>query len=61
LANAITEPWVPNWILEIRAATDDALVEAQQRALTLTARGSALDTTDAVAYLRADDRALTAP
>ncbi len=63
-ANAMTEPWVPDWIVDIRAATDAALLEAlgEQHLATLTARGAALDITDAVAYLRAEaDRTLGAP
>ena len=63
-ANAITERWVPDWIVEIGAATDATLLETlgEQQVATLTARGAALDITDAFAYLRAEaDRALAAP
>ena len=60
-ANAMTEPWVPEWILEIKAVTDAALLEAlgEQHLATLAAQGAALDVTDAVAYLSAEaERAL---
>ena len=53
-----------DWILEMLAATDATLREAlgEQQVATLTARGAALDITDAVAYLHAEaDRALAAP
>ncbi len=55
-ANAMTEPWVPEWILDIKTATDAALLEAlgEQHLATLTARGAAMDITDVVAYLRAE-------
>jgi hypothetical protein len=58
------EPWVPDWILEMKAATDAALLEAlsEQQVATLVASGATLDDTDAVAYLRAEaDQALAVP
>jgi predicted ATPase/class 3 adenylate cyclase/DNA-binding winged helix-turn-helix (wHTH) protein len=60
-ANAFTEPWVPDWIRELNAATQAALLEAlgEQQVATLAARGAALDVSEAVAYLRAEaERAL---
>ena len=60
----MTEPWVPEWILEIKATTDAALLDAlgEQHLATLIERGAALDITDAVAYLRTEaDRILGAP
>jgi hypothetical protein len=61
--NAMAERWLPDWIVEIGAATDAALFETlgEQHVATLTARGADLDITDAVAYLRTEaDRALAA-
>ncbi len=63
-AHAMTERWVPDWTLEMLAETDAALLEAlgEQQVTTLTARGAALDMTDAVAYLHTEtDRALPPP
>jgi predicted ATPase/DNA-binding SARP family transcriptional activator len=63
-ANATTERRGVDWILEMLAATDTALVEAlgEQQVATLAARGATLDITDAVAYLRTEaNRALSAP
>ncbi len=63
-ADAMTEPWVPEWILEIKATTDAALLDAlgEQHLATLIERGAALDITDAVAYLHTEaDRILGAP
>ena len=62
--NAITERWLPEWIVELGAATDATLRETlgQQQVARLAARGAALDITDAVAYVHAEaDRALAAP
>jgi predicted ATPase len=55
-ANAMTEPWVPEWILEIKATTDAALLDAlgEQRLVTLTQQGAALEITDVVSYLRTE-------
>jgi tetratricopeptide (TPR) repeat protein len=63
-SDAMTEQRPPDWILEMKAATDAALRETlgQEQTLMLAARGAALDITDAVAYLRGEaDRALAAP
>jgi predicted ATPase/DNA-binding SARP family transcriptional activator len=61
----VEEYWaVSDWKREIRAATDAALFHAlgERQVATLAARGAALETRDAVAYLRAEaDRALTTP
>jgi hypothetical protein len=54
---------VPEGILETKAATDATLIQelGEHRFATLTARGAALETRDAVTYLRAQaDRALAA-
>jgi hypothetical protein len=59
----MTEPWVPEWILEIKVATDAALLDAlgEQHLATLAERGGALETAEAVAYLRVEaDRILSA-
>ena len=55
-ANAMTEPWVPEWILEIKTTTDTALLEALggEHLATLTGRGATMEITDAVAYLRTE-------
>jgi tetratricopeptide (TPR) repeat protein len=63
-ANTIQQRWGADSTREMLAATDTALLEAlgDQQMATLTARGAALDNTDAVAYLHAEaDRALAAP
>jgi predicted ATPase/class 3 adenylate cyclase len=55
--------WGLDWFLELLAATDATLRDAlgEQQALMLAARGSTLEITEAVAYLRAEaDRALAA-
>ncbi len=52
----------PDWVVEMMAATDAALLETlgEQQLATLTSRGAALEITDAVTYLRGEaDRALT--
>ena len=62
--NAITERWLPEWIVELGAATDATLRETlgQQQVARLAARGAALHISDAVAYVHAEaDRALAAP
>jgi hypothetical protein len=60
-ANAMTEPWVPEWVLAVKATTEAALLEAlgEQQIATLAVRGAALEVTEAVAYLRVEaERAL---
>ena len=54
-ADAMTTRNVPEWALDMEAATDAALVEAlgEQHAASLAARGAALEYADVVAYLRA--------
>jgi hypothetical protein len=61
-ANAMTEPWVPEWIIELKRATDTALLDAlgEQHLAALTARGAAMEITQAVAYLRAEVEAILA-
>jgi predicted ATPase/class 3 adenylate cyclase len=62
-SDAMTERWGVNWIHEMLAATDAALLEAlgEQQTLTLEAQGAELGITEAVACLRAEaDRALAA-
>ena len=54
--------WI-DWIVELLAATDAALLETlgEQQVATLAEQGAALETADAVAYLRAEaDRVLAA-
>ena len=63
-ANAMTEPWVPEWILDIKATTDADLLQAlgEQHLATLTEQGAALEIAAVVADLRAEaDRTLGAP
>ena len=58
---AAIQTWAVQWFIEVDAANSDALLEAlgDQEFAALTARGAALDTPDAVAYLRAEtDRVL---
>jgi hypothetical protein len=60
-SDAMTEPRAPDWVLEMKAATDAALHEALggPQVARLAEQGAALDIADAVAYLRAEaDQAL---
>jgi predicted ATPase/class 3 adenylate cyclase len=63
-SDAMSEAQVPDWVLEMKAATDAALRETlgEQHVATLAEQGAALGIADAVAYLHAEaDRALAAP
>jgi predicted ATPase len=63
-AHTMPKRRAPDWAVDMVAATDAALLETlgEQQVATLVARGAALDTTDAVAYLYAETgRALAAP
>ena len=64
-ADALTlERFGPRWMVESVAAMESALLDVlgERQLATLVAKGAALETTDAVAYLRAEaDRVLAAP
>ncbi len=63
-SDAMSEAQIPDWVLEMKAATDAALRETlgEQHVATLAEQGAALDVADAVAYLHAEaERALAAP
>ena len=60
----IPQRFGPDWMLDMLASTDAALINAlgEQHALTLAARGAGLETTAVVAYLRtAADQPLPTP
>jgi hypothetical protein len=62
-SDAMTKCWGLDWVREMLAATDVALLDAlgEQQTLGLAARGAELDAAEAVAYLRTEaDRALAA-
>ena len=63
-SDAMSEALIPDWVLEMKAATEAALREAlgEQYVATLAEQGAALGVADAVAYLHAEaERALAAP
>ena len=63
-SDAMSEAQIPDWVLEMKEATDAALRETlgEQHVATLAEQGAALGVADAVAYLHAEaERALAAP